>query len=222
MKRTSALALLTVAALSLSACGSEDSDDAADSGSSANASAQQDSAAKDKSSTEDDSKKGSEADETTRAKSTKKSGPNPTVPGASDQAPESSPGDGSSSEPRRNARTTPSKAGGACGTTAEGAKLKAHEATSCEFARAIYHTALKANFALSASRPDVTAVPHASISVASPINNESYDLKCTIGSGNTDMDCTDKSDTTVGVSVSFPNPGSLQRAMPQVLALYNS
>lgn len=207
MKRTSALALLTVAALSLSACGSEDSDDAADSGSSANASAQQDSAAKDKSSTEDDSKK---------------SGPNPTVPGASDQAPESSPGDDSSSEPRRNARTTPSKVGGACGTTAEGAKLKAHEATSCEFARAIYHTALKANFALSASRPDVTAVPHASISVTSPINNESYDLKCTIGSGNTDMDCTDKSDTTVGVSVSFPNPGSLQRAMPQVLALYNS
>ena len=207
MKRTSALALLTVAALSLSACGSEDSDDATDSGSSANASAQQDSAAKDKSSTEDDSKK---------------SGPNPTVPGASDQAPESSPGDDSSSEPRRNARTTPSKVGGACGTTAEGAKLKAHEATSCEFARAIYHTALKANFALSASRPDVTAVPHASISVTSPINNESYDLKCTIGSGNTDMDCTDKSDTTVGVSVSFPNPGSLQRAMPQVLALYNS
>lgn len=207
MKRTSALALLTVAALSLSACGSEDSDDAADSGSSANVSAQQDSAAKDKSSTEDDSKK---------------SGPNPTVPGASDQAPESSPGDDSSSEPRRNARTTPSKVGGACGTTAEGAKLKAHEATSCEFARAIYHTALKANFALSASRPDVTAVPHASISVTSPINNESYDLKCTIGSGNTDMDCTDKSDTTVGVSVSFPNPGSLQRAMPQVLALYNS
>ena len=207
MKRTSALALLTVAALSLSACGSEDSDDAANSGSSANASAQQDSAAKDKSSTEDDSKK---------------SGPNPTVPGASDQAPESSPGDDSSSEPRRSARTTPSKVGGACGTTAEGAKLKAHEATSCEFARAIYHTALKANFALSASRPDVTAVPHASISVTSPINNESYDLKCTIGSGNTDMDCTDKSDTTVGVSVSFPNPGSLQRAMPQVLALYNS
>ena len=207
MKRMPALALFTVAAMGLSACGSEDSNDAADSSSSANASAQQDSAAKDENSKKDDSKK---------------SGPNPTAPGASDQAPESSPGDGSSSEPRRNARTTPSKVGGACGTTAEGAKLKAHEATSCEFARAIYHTALKANFALSASRPDVTAVPHASISVTSPINNESYDLKCTIGSGNTDMDCTDKSDTTVGVSVSFPNPGSLQRAMPQVLALYNS
>lgn len=207
MKRMPALALFTVAAMGLSACGSEDSNDAADSSSSANASAQQDSAAKDENSKKDDSKK---------------SGPNPTAPGASDQAPESSPGDGSSSEPRRNARTTPSKVGGACGTTAEGAKLKAHEATSCEFARAIYHTALKANFELSASRPDLTPVPHASISVTSPINNESYDLKCTIGSGNTDMDCTDQSDRTVGVSVSFPNPGSLQRAMPQVLALYNS
>ena len=41
MKRTSALALFTVAAMGLSACGSEDSNDAADSGSSASASAQQ-------------------------------------------------------------------------------------------------------------------------------------------------------------------------------------
>lgn len=114
MKRTSALAVLTVAALGLSACGFEDSNDASGSDSSA----QQEPAAKGKGSKKDD---------------TKKSGPNPTVPGASDQAPESSPGDGSSSEPRRNARTTPSKVGGACGTTAEGAKLKAHEATSCEF-----------------------------------------------------------------------------------------
>lgn len=217
MKRTSALALLTVAAMGLSACGSEDSNDAADSGSSASASAQQDSAAKD-----EDSKKGSEADETTRAKSTKKSGPNPTAPGASDQAAEPSPGDDSSSEPRRSAVKTPSKVGGPCGTTAEGAKLKAHEATSCEFARAIYQTALKTKFELSSSRPDLTPVPHASISVTSPINNESYDLKCTIGSGNTDMDCTDQSDRAVGVSVSFSNPGSLQRAMPQVLALYNN
>lgn len=222
MKRISALALLTVAAMGLSACGSEDSNDAADSGSSANASAQQNSAAKDENSNKDDSKKGSEADETTRAKSTKKSGPNPTVPGASDQAPESSPGDDSSSEPRRNARTTPSKVGGACGTTAEGAKLRAHEATSCEFAQAIYQTALKANFEPFALSPDATRIPRASISVTSPVNNESYDLKCTIGSANTDMDCIDQSDRSVGVSVGFPNAGYLHRAMPQVLALYNS
>lgn len=81
MKRISALTLLTVAAMGLSACGSEDSNDAADSGSAANASAQQNSAAKDENSNKDDSKKGSEADETTRAKSTKKSGPNPTPTG---------------------------------------------------------------------------------------------------------------------------------------------
>ncbi|WP_034985358.1 hypothetical protein [Corynebacterium jeikeium] len=217
MKRMSALALFTVAAMSLSACGSEDSNDAADSSSSANASAQQDSAAKDEASKKDD-----KADETTRAKSTKKPGPNPTVPGASDQAPEPSPGDGSSSEPRRNARTTPSKVGGACGTTAEGAKLKAHEATSCEFAQAIYQTALKTKFELFALSPDATPIPRASISVTSPVNNESYDLKCTIGSANTDMDCIDQSDRSVGVSVGFPNAGYLHRAMPQVLALYNS
>lgn len=222
MKRTSALALLTVAALGLSACGSEDSDDAADSGSSANASAQQDSAAKGEGSKKDDSKKGSEADETTRAKSTKKSGPNPTVPGASDQALESSPGDDSSSEPRRNARTTPSKVGGACGTTAEGAKLRAQEATSCEFAQAIYQTALKTKFELFALSPDVTAIPRAFISVTSPVNNESYDLRCLIGSANTGMDCIDQSDRSVGVSVEFPHAGYLHRAMPQVLALYNS
>ncbi|WP_296215540.1 hypothetical protein [uncultured Corynebacterium sp.] len=222
MKRTSVLALFAVAAMGLSACGSEDSDDAADSGSSANASAQQDSAAKGEASKKDDSKKDSEADKTTRAKSTKKSGPNPTVPGASDQAPESSPGNDSSSEPRRNARTTPSKVGGACGTTAEGAKLKAHEATSCEFARAIYQTALKTKFEPFALGPDATPIPRASISVTSPVNNESYDLKCLIGSANTDMDCTDQNDRSVGVSVGFPNAGYLQRAMPQVLALYNS
>lgn len=207
MKRMSALALLTVTALSLSACGSENSNDAADSESSANSSAQQDSAAKDESSTKD---------------SSKKSDPNPTVPKTSEQSAEPSQGNDASSESRGRPETTPSKVGGACGTTSEGAKLKAHEATSCEFAKAIYQTALKTKFELSSSRPDLTPVPHASISVTSPINNESYDLKCTIGSGNTDMDCTDQSDETVGVSVSFPNPGSLQRAMPQVLALYNN
>lgn len=206
MKRTSALALLTVAALSLSACGSENSNDAADSESSANSSAQQESAAKDESSTKD---------------SSKKSGPNPTVPGASNQAAEPSPGDDSSSEPRRSAGKTPSKVGGACGTTSEGAKLKAHEATSCEFARAIYQTALKAKFELFALSSDATSIPRASISVTSPINNESYDLTCTIGSANTDMDCTDQSDRSVGVSVGFPHAGYLHRAMPQVLALYN-
>ena len=206
MKRTSALALLSVAALSLSACGSENSNDAADSESSANSSARQDSAAKGEGSKKD---------------SSKKSGPNPTVPGASGQAAEPSPDDDSSSEPRRNARTTPSNVGGPCGNTAEGAKLKAHEATSCEFARAIYQTALKANFEPLALSPDATSIPRASISVTSPINNESYDLTCTIGSANTDMDCIDQSDRSVGVSVGFPHAGYLHRAMPQVLALYN-
>lgn len=206
MKRTSALALLTVAALGLSACGSENSNDAADSENSANSSARQDSAAKGEGSKKDDSKK---------------SGPNPTVPGASDQAAEPSPGDDSSSEPRRSAGKTPSKVGGPCGNTAEGAKLRAYEATSCEFAQAIYQTALKAKFEPFALSPDATPIPRASISVTSPANNESYDLKCTIGSANTDMDCIDQSDRSVGVSVGFPNAGYLQRAMPQVLALYN-
>lgn len=206
MKRTSALALLTVAALGLSACGSENSNDAADSENSANSSARHDSAAKDEGSKKD---------------SSKKSGPNPTVPGASDQAAEPSPGDDSSSEPRRSAGKTPSKVGGPCGNTAEGAKLRAYEATSCEFAQAIYQTALKAKFEPLALSPDATPIPRASISVTSPANNESYDLKCTIGSANTDMDCIDQSDRSVGVSVGFPNAGYLQRAMPQVLALYN-
>lgn len=206
MKRTSALVLLTIAALSLSACGSENSNDAADSESSANSSARQDSAAKGEGSKKDDSKK---------------SGPSPTVPGASDQAAEPSPGDDSSSEPRRSAGKTPSKVGGPCGNTAEGAKLRAYEATSCEFAQAIYQTALKAKFEPFALSPDATPIPRASISVTSPANNESYDLKCTIGSANTDMDCIDQSDRSVGVSVGFPNAGYLQRAMPQVLALYN-
>lgn len=110
MKRISALALLTVAAMGLSACGSEDSNDAADSGSAANASAQQNSAAKDENSNKDDSKKGSEADETTRAKSTKKSGPNPTPPASNHGSGHSSATESNNraAEPTRGKRKRPS------------------------------------------------------------------------------------------------------------------
>lgn len=108
MKRISALAPLTVAAMGLSACGSEDSNDAADSGSAANASAQQNSAAKGEASKKDD-----KADETTRAKSTKKSGPNPTPPASNHGSGHSSATESNNraAEPTRGKRKRPSSNG---------------------------------------------------------------------------------------------------------------
>lgn len=169
MKRMSVLALLSVAALGLSACGSEDSDDAADSGSAANASAQQNSAAKDENSNKDDSKKGSEADETTRAKSTKKSGPNPTPPASNHGSGHSSATESNNraAEPTRGKRKRPSSNGGSayprndCGVTANDAEISVPLQTSCEFADAIYAEALKPTYAYRSSNPNVTAVPQA-------------------------------------------------------------
>lgn len=216
MKRTSALALLTVATLGLSACGSNETNDSTAADSSANASAQQESTNQATSGKEDTEKSTGPS---------KKSAPNPTQPGSNGSSGDRSnqadgPSSSDDSRSRKSSGTTPSKVGGSCGTTAENATLTALKNTSCEFAREIYRTALDAQFELSAPAPDVTRTPHANISATSPVNNESYDLKCSIGSGHTNMVCADQSDRTVGVGVSFPNPGSLQRAMPQVLALY--
>ncbi|WP_293818872.1 hypothetical protein [uncultured Corynebacterium sp.] len=164
MKRISALAPLTVAAMGLSACGSEDSNDAADSGSAANASAQQNSAAKGEASKKDD-----KADETTRAKSTKKSGPNPTPPASNHGSGHSSATESNNraAEPTRGKRKRPSSNGGSayprndCGVTANGAEISVPLQTSCEFADAIYAEALKPTYAYRSSNPNVTAVPQA-------------------------------------------------------------
>lgn len=197
MKRMSALALFTVAAMSLSACGSEDSNDAADSSSSANASAQQDSAAKDENSKKDDSKKGDKADESTRAKSTKKSGPNPTPPASNHGSGHSSAAESNSraAEPTRGKRKRSSSAGGPayprndCGVTANGADISVPLQTSCEFADAIYAEALKPTYAYRSSNPNVTALPRASITVTDPDSGNTHAMDCRVGSDGSTLTC---------------------------------
>lgn len=197
MKRTSALALLTVAALSLSACGSENSNDAADSDSSANASAQQDSAAKGEGSKKDDSKKGSEADETTRAKSTKKSGPNPTPPASNHGSGHTSAPDSNNraAEPTRGKRKRSSSNGGPayprndCGVTANGAEISVPLRTSCEFADVIYAAALKPTYVYRSSDPSVTAIPRANITVTDPDSGDTHAMDCRVGSDGSTLTC---------------------------------
>lgn len=192
MKRTSALALFTVAAMGLSACGSEDSNDAADSGSSASASAQQNSAAKGEASKKDD-----KADETTRAKSTKKSGPNPTPPASNHGSGHSSATESNNraAEPTRGKRKRPSSNGGSayprndCGVTANGAEISVPLQTSCEFADAIYAEALKPTYAYRSSNPNVTAIPRASITVTDPDSGDTHAMDCLVGSDGSTLSC---------------------------------
>lgn len=197
MKRTSALALLTVAAMGLSACGSEDSNDAADSSSSASASAQQYFAAKDESSKKGDSKKGDKADETTRAKSTKKSGPNPTPPASNHGSGHSSAAESNNraAELTRGQRKPSSSNGGPayprndCGVTANGAEISVPLRTSCEFADVIYAAALKPTYVYRASAPNVTALPRASITVTDPDSGDTHAMDCRVGSDGSTLTC---------------------------------
>lgn len=192
MKRMSAIALFTVTAMGLSACGSEDSNDAAGSGSAANVSAQQDPAAKDENSKKDD-----KADETTRAKSTKKSDPNPAPPASNHGSGNSSATESNNraAEPTRGKRKRSSSNGGSayprndCGVTANGAEISVPLQTSCEFADAIYAEALKPTYAYRSSDPNVTAVPHASITVTDPDSGDTHAMDCRVGSDGSTLTC---------------------------------
>ena len=182
MKRTSALALLSVAALSLSACGSENSNDAADSESSANSSARQDSAAKGEGSKKD---------------SSKKSGPNPTPPALNHGSGHTSAPDSNNraAEPTRGKRKRSSSNGGPayprndCGVTANGAEISVPLRTSCEFADVIYAAALKPTYVYRSSDPSVTAIPRASITVTDPDSGDTHAMDCLVGSDGSTLMC---------------------------------
>ncbi|MGJ4117094.1 hypothetical protein ACN4D0_08830 [Corynebacterium macclintockiae] len=182
MKRSSALALLSVAAMGLSACGSEDSNDAADSESSANSSARQDSAAKGEGSKKDDSKK---------------SGPNPTPPASNHGSGHSSAAESNNhaAEPTRGKRKRSSSNGGPayprndCGVTANGAEISVPLRTSCEFADVIYAAALKPTYVYRSSDPSVTAIPRASITVTDPDSGDTHAMDCLVGSDGSTLMC---------------------------------
>lgn len=72
--------------------------------------------------------------------------------------------------------------GGYCGTSSSGDSIDAGDATSCEFAAAVFDAAMQASYTLRSPDPTVTSVYHADVSASSPVTKQSYDLDCRMGS----------------------------------------
>ena len=90
--------------------------------------------------------------------------------------------------------------GGYCGTSSSGDSINAGDATSCEFAAAVFDAAMQANYALRSKSPTVTAVYHADITASSPVTKQSYKLDCHMGSDQRNLTCEKPGDNTVRAS----------------------
>ena len=93
--------------------------------------------------------------------------------------------------------------GGNCGTTPEGAKIRAGDNTSCEFAAMVYNRAIAATWTMT-NNPTVTSIPVTTLTgVPSPVTDETYDLKCSVGSDSQSMSCAE-ADGSPSVTFTFP------------------
>lgn len=90
--------------------------------------------------------------------------------------------------------------GGHCGTSSSGDSIDAGDATSCEFAAAVFDAAMQASYTLRSPDPTVTAVYHADVSASSPVTKQSYDLDCRMGSDQRVLTCEKPGDKTVRAS----------------------
>ena len=90
--------------------------------------------------------------------------------------------------------------GGYCGTSSSGDSIDAGDATSCEFAAAVFDAAMQASYTMRSKDPTVTAVYHADITASSPVTKQSYNLDCHIGSDQRDLTCEKPGDRTVRAS----------------------
>lgn len=90
--------------------------------------------------------------------------------------------------------------GGYCGTSSSGDSIDAGDATSCEFAAAVFDAAMQASYTLRSPDPTVTAVYHADVSASSPVTKQSYDLDCRMGSDQRVLTCEKPGDKTVRAS----------------------
>ena len=95
----------------------------------------------------------------------------------------------------------PGQIGGDCGTTADGMTLSAGDATSCEFAGAMYEAGLNAEYRWRQLSPDRNGAYGAELTVASPITKETYEISCAIGSDQRYLGCGVYDDNSVHVSV---------------------
>ena len=90
--------------------------------------------------------------------------------------------------------------GGYCGTSSSGDSIDAGDATSCEFAAAVFDAAMQASHTLRSPDPTVTSVYHADVSASSPVTKQSYDLDCRMGSDQRVLTCEKPGDKTVRAS----------------------
>lgn len=90
--------------------------------------------------------------------------------------------------------------GGYCGTSSSGDSIDAGDATSCEFAAAVFDAAMQASYTLRSPDPTVTSVYHADVSASSPATKQSYDLDCRMGSDQRVLTCEKPGDKTVRAS----------------------
>ena len=90
--------------------------------------------------------------------------------------------------------------GGYCGTSSSGDSIDAGDATSCEFAAAVFDAAMQASYTLRSPDPTVTAVYHADVSASSPVTKQSYDLDCHMGTDLRNLTCEKPGDNTVRAS----------------------
>ena len=90
--------------------------------------------------------------------------------------------------------------GGYCGTSSSGDSIDAGDATSCEFAAAVFDAAMQASYTMRSKDPTVTAVYQADITASSPVTKQSYNLDCHMGSDQRNLTCEKPGDTTVRAS----------------------
>ncbi len=90
--------------------------------------------------------------------------------------------------------------GGYCGTSSSGDSIDAGDATSCEFAAAVFDAAMQASYTMRSKDPTVTAVYHADITASSPVTKQSYNLDCRMGSDQRVLTCEKPGDRTVSAS----------------------
>ena len=121
----------------------------------------------------------------------------PTEP--AEKAPSSAP---EPAAPVGNHNITVGQVGGYCGTTSAGEEIDAYDATSCEFAAAIYDAAMQADFASSGS-----STPHVYLDVVSPATGGTYPIDCWPGSSGETLICDNPNDRNVGAYFTGPNGG---------------
>ncbi|MBC2682317.1 hypothetical protein [Corynebacterium anserum] len=87
--------------------------------------------------------------------------------------------------------------GGVCGTTVHGDVIKAGDATSCEFAAAIYDVAINATYYPIDPGPEAPQYQHADISATSPKTGKTYNLYCEIGAPRHGLGCEQKNNKSI-------------------------